>query len=799
MNTNLPQTILVFFSLFSFASAALLSFYHMKEQRNYVMYWIAASVLIGIGGLTTAFIPYLNQALAYQASVVCAFVASLLFNHSISILLGWERPFKRSIIYYVTTTAILLSCLWLVRKYIGSNYQPAVVAIFLAAVNLYGFLLALRFYRKNQLGLAAALSITFLISALVWFIRFIVVIQLKAGFAYEGGAINIVTFVTLLIVSILRFMIFGGLAIELLEIKRIVVAEELNQLKLDLAEQKIAKSEQQLRHVLDITGDGIWDWDIATGEVKHNDRWYDIVGHNALERQMSHNEFKMYVHPDDLGMVLNHLELTVLNNVPYQLQYRMVRGDGHIIWVQDRGQVVERKENGEPSRMIGAITDISSRKKDQDQINELAFFDQLTKLPNRNYIKDRIYRAINESIRNKTYSGLIYLDLDDFKNVNDRYRHHIGDVLLTAFGKRIQHAIRPKDIIARIGGDEFLILLEQVSSTKLDATNMLEQIIERIETSLLEPIHLGGGIHVNIKVSSGIVIFGEKVAQFDDILKFADLAMYSAKKDRGVSYRFFDDHMQADFDRAISLADELSEASNAEQFFAVYQPIVGREGECFAYEALARWNHPDRGIVMPDDFIPFAKEGGQIVQIGNAIFKYILSHREIWVNSGDHSIMVNVSAHQLLNPGFVDQLINMCETHHIPINRLTLELTENVFLSNVDLAREVMLHLQKHGIQFALDDFGTGYASLKYLGDLPFQYLKIDKNFVSGLGELNASEVIVDAILDLARGLHMKVIAEGVETREQYEILFQKGCGYFQGWYFGKPSENLQEPLKDLS
>lgn len=153
--------------------------------------------------------------------------------------------------------------------------------------------------------------------------------------------------------------------------------------------------------------------------------------------------------------------------------------------------------------------------------------------------------------------------------------------------------------------------------------------------------------------------------------------------------------------------------------------------------------------------------------------------------------MVNVSAHQLLNPGFADQLINMCETHHVPMNRLNLELTENVFLSDVDLAREVMLHLQKHGIQFALDDFGTGYASLKYLADLPFQYLKIDQRFIAGLGEIKANEVIVDAILDLARGLHIKVIAEGVETREQYEILYQKGCGYFQGWYFGKPSESI--------
>ena len=796
MNASLSQSLLIFFSLFSFASAALLSFYHMKEQRDYVMYWIAASVLIGIGGLITAFIPYLNHSIAYHSSVVCAFVASLLFNYSLSILLEKRWRLKKLIMYYVLATASLILCLWFVRDFVGPEYQPAVVAIFLAVVNFYGFLLALRYYQDKQLRLAAALSISFLITALVWFVRFIAVLQLKAGFAFEGGTFNAILFASLLILSILRFMIFGGLAIELLEIKRIAIAEELSQLKLDFAAQKIAKSEQQLRHVLDITGDGIWDWDVLTGQVKHNERWHDIVGHRAGEKILTHNDFKMHIHPDDLSMVLNHLELALLNNAPFQLQYRMVRDDDHIIWVQDRGQVVERADNGDPLRMIGAITDISSRKKDQDQINELAFFDQLTKLPNRNYIKDRIYRAIQESTRNNTYSGLIYLDLDDFKNVNDRYGHHTGDVLLTEFGKRIQHAIRPKDIIARIGGDEFLILLEQVSSTKSGATEMLKQIIERVESNLLEPLHLGGGIHIKVKVSSGVVIFGEEVAKFDDILKFADLAMYSAKRDDGVSHRFFDEHMQADFDRTISLIDELSEAADEGQFFAVYQPIVDRDGQCLAYEALARWNHPERGLVMPDDFIPFAKEGGQIVKVGNAIFKFILGHREVWEKSGDYSIMVNVSAHQLIHPGFADQLINACEEHHVPMNRLNLELTENVFLSDVILAREVMTHLQEYGIQFALDDFGTGYASLKYLADLPFQYLKIDKRFIAGLGHIKANEVIVDAVLDLAKGLHMKVIAEGVETQEQYEILYQKGCDYFQGWYFGRPNESLQEPLK---
>jgi len=769
--------------------------YHQKEQRSYVMYWVIASVLIGLGAIFGAYTPNMPDMPSYEISVVSAVLGSLFFNYSISILLGKKISFVHLGVYIIGVALVFLFCLYAIGEYAGAQYKPAVVAAFMAAISSVGFLLSLKYYRESGFTLASALSITFLITALVWAVRIIAVINYQVGFAYQGGAINGVIFVSLLIISILRFLIFGGLVMEILERKRGLIAQEFNQLKLDMADQKIAKSEQQLRYVLNITGDGIWDWNISTGEVKHNDRWMSILGEKPRDMLFTNNDFKIHIHPDDLATVLTHLESALLNDAPYQLQYRMIRADKEVIWVQDRGQVVERSSSGEPLRMIGAISDISSRKRDQDQIRELAFFDQLTTLPNRNYIKDRIFRAIQESIRNKTYSGLIYLDLDNFKNVNDRYGHFVGDVLLMEFGKRLQHAIRPKDIVARIGGDEFLVLLEQVGSSKSNATQMLQQIITRIENNLIEPLQLNDGIQVNIKVSSGLVIFGEEVAQFDDILKFADLAMYSAKRDGGVSHRFFDENMQAEFDQSISLVDELNDASELDQFYVEYQPIVDRNQECIAYEALARWNHPIRGIVMPDDFIPFAKDNGLIVKVGQSIFRQIVNHQELWSTSAksrDFTIMVNVSAHQLLSPGFADQLIDLCDVHHIPMTRLSLELTENVFLSDVGLAVEVMTQLQSHGIQFALDDFGTGYASLKYLADLPFQYIKIDKRFVSGLGDLKANEVIVDAVLDLAKGLNMKVIAEGVETQEQFEILHAKGCGYFQGWYFGRPSRTLQ-------
>ena len=796
MEANFTQSLLLAFSIFSLSSAAWIWIYHGVDRREHITYWTIACLVIAVGGFFGAQLPRLPNFPSYQVSIFCVFLSAILFNYAISSLLGNKNSIAKSLISAVAIVLPAMAGLHIVGAYVDLWHRPAVVAIFMFVTSFYGFILCRKYYQKSGITLAAALSIIFLLTSLAWVIRLCSIIYLNVGFAYEGGSVNAIIFVSLFILAVLRFMVFAGLVMDLIQRQRQDISSSFNQLKLEVANQEVAKSEERLQYVLNITGDGIWDWNIATGEVKHNDRWMSILGEKPKENIFTNNDFKIHIHPDDLAMVLNHLESTLLNDAPYHIQYRMIRADNEVIWVQDRGQVVERSSTGAPLRMIGAISDISGRKRDQDQIRELAFFDQLTKLPNRNYIKDRIYRAIQESIRDKTYSGLIYLDLDNFKYINDRYGHLIGDVLLTEFGKRVQQAVRPKDIVARIGGDEFLVLLEQVDASKSGATKMLEQIIARIEASLVEPLHLGNGIQANIKVSSGIVIFGEEVIKFDDILKFADLAMYSAKRDDGVSHRFFDEHMQADFDRTIGLIEELSEASDQEQFFAVYQPIVDRDGQCLAYEALARWNHPERGLVMPDDFIPFAKEGGQIVKVGNAIFKYILSHHELWEKSTDYSIMVNVSAHQLLHPGFADQLMNLCEMYDVPMDRLNLELTENVFLSDVILAREVMIRLQQHGVQFALDDFGTGYASLKYLADLPFQYLKIDKRFIAGLGEIKANEVIVDAVLDLAKGLNMKVIAEGVETKEQFEILYKKGCGYFQGWYFGRPNESLQEPLK---
>ena len=560
-------------------------------------------------------------------------------------------------------------------------------------------------------------------------------------------------------------------------------------------EQALLESEQRLILAIHAGGVGIWDWNILTGEVKHNARWIEMLGENPNQRFFSVEDFKNRIHPEDLSVVLDSLNVSLATGKEYQAQYKMVRGDGRVVWMVDKGAIVERSESGEPLRMAGAIKDISEQVAAQEKIQELIFFDSLTNLPNRRYIQDRIHRTISESARNKTYSGLIFLDLDNFKNVNDAYGHNVGDVLLKVFGTRIQKTIRPKDIVARIGGDEYLILFEEIGTTVADAKKILEEAIERILEGFTEHHDLGDGVYVQAKASMGIVIFGDQDSQFDDILKYADLAMYAAKSDPHLSHRFFDIDLMEEFNQKSNYLSRLKNACASKQIFAVYQPVVDCNQEVVAYEALARWSDPEFGIVMPDDFIPFAEKNGLIIEVGNVIIENIFSNQNLWnspENDQQFDVMINISAHQLMNLGFAKQFIASCGQFHIPMNRIHLEITESINIGNVDAAIEVMLFLNKQGVKFALDDFGTGFSSLTYLQKLPIQYLKIDKSFVAGLGVSADDEAIANNILILARGLGIKVIAEGVETQSQFEWLLSKGCDYFQGWYFGEPVDSLK-------
>lgn len=565
------------------------------------------------------------------------------------------------------------------------------------------------------------------------------------------------------------------------------------EIKLDATQKELIEREQQLRYVLNVTGDGIWDWNILTGQVEHNSRWIEMLDENPSQQYFSVEDFKSRIHPDDLNSVLEQLKLVLDGSKPYLYQYRMIRHDGRQIWVEDKGAIVETSADGQPLRMVGAIKDISDEVAAQEQIQELISFDYLTKLPNRRYIKERIDRVIRESARHQGYSGLMYLDLNDFKLVNDSYGHQVGDAFLQKFGTCLQSAVRPTDIVARIGGDEYLILLEQIGSSADEARNGLKEAAERILKSLIEPFKLGNGISIFARTSIGLVAFGNEVQNFDEVLLHSDLAMYAAKENPNTHYRFYDLTLKNVFDRKNEFLSGLRDAARLDQFYVEYQPIVNRHHEPVFFEALARWEHPQLGTVMPDDFIPIAEASRQMNEVGYAILKHIFSNHSSWSASDVNkcNLMINISAHQLMNSGFAEQFISLAVEYLVPLERILIEVTESVFLNNAESAIHVMTSLQKKGVKFVLDDFGTGYSSLAYLQKLPIEYLKIDKSFIGSMTTNQDNLAIVSNILALGKSLQLGVIAEGVETQEQFDKLFLQGCDFFQGWYFGSPSKNV--------
>jgi diguanylate cyclase (GGDEF)-like protein len=793
MNTSsFIFSLFIFFAMFSYAGAALLAVQFRKNRPAYVTYWIAGCLSTGTGIILLTLRDYIPEALSYKVGNALALVGGLLSNHAIASLSGKSINKKRLVLENVGVGLLSLEILTLVENSYGREFQPAIIAFLNSSIFLYGFFLCYQYYRKSLNIFAGVLTLIYMAGGLLWFVRLGTILFLGVGFAYQGGAINAITYIALLLMGLSRYVIFTGLVLGIEEKERRDLLSQFHELKVNFANQKASQTEQRLQHVLDVTGDGIWDWNIQTGEVKHNERWIGMLGEDINQAYFSVEDYKSRIHPDDLSDVLVALDSALTGQAEYRIRYRMIRSDKRQIWVEDKGGVVERSTDGQPIRMVGAISDISEEVASQEKVQELIFFDPLTKLPNRQYIRDRIQRAIAESSRTSIYSGLMYLDLDDFKIINDTYGHHIGDILLEEFGQRIQNAVRPSDIVARIGGDEYLILFERIGPNVESAQLALEEAIKRILASLAKEFDLGQMIRVHVQASMGVVVFGGEASHFDEVLRYADIAMYAAKEDPNKAYRFFDAHLKTTAERKNELHLGLKEAAKEDQFFVEYQPVVDRQQNMIGYEALARWKHPLLGMVMPDDFIPFAEKSGQMNEVGESILRAIFKENDFYANSGaeqTYKLMINISAHQLMNLGFSERFFLLAEQYRVPLDRIYLEVTEGTFLTNTELAIGIMKDLSAKGVKFVLDDFGTGYSSLSYLQKLPIQYLKLDKSFVAGMTSKEGDLSIAENILSLSKTLGLQVIAEGIETKEQFDILHRKGCNFFQGWYFGRPGK----------
>lgn len=433
--------------------------------------------------------------------------------------------------------------------------------------------------------------------------------------------------------------------------------------------------------------------------------------------------------------------------------------------------------------------DITARKAAETQIEQLAFFDALTQLPNRRLLVDRLGHALAAIHRTGQFGALLFLDLDHFKDLNDRFGHDMGDRLLTQVADRLVSCVRARDTVARLGGDEFVIVLEDLSDEPEQAADQTRKVGDKVRERLGQPFRLGNNVHYTTP-SIGATLIEATDSGVDELLKRADLAMYQAKDAGRNTLRFFDPQMQTALEQRTELEAHLREGVRCGQFVLHYQAQVDCTGALIGAEALVRWEHPERGLLSPAIFIHLAEESGLILQLGEWVLQAACAQLATWAQqpaNARRSLAVNISARQFRAPDFVAMVRATVLAHGIDPTLLELELTESLLLEDIEDMIIKMTALRRLGLRFSLDDFGTGYSSLAYLKRLPLDALKIDRSFVDDITDDANAAAIVRAILALAPQLGLSVIAEGVETETQRQFLASNGCRAFQGYLFGRP------------
>ncbi|HEY4696556.1 MAG TPA: EAL domain-containing protein [Gallionella sp.] len=447
------------------------------------------------------------------------------------------------------------------------------------------------------------------------------------------------------------------------------------------------------------------------------------------------------------------------------------------------------EEEEEEDDLLVVVEDITELKAQAVHIEQLAFYDPLTGLPNRSLLRDRVQRALTHSTRHKNHGAILFIDLDNFKALNDTKGHNIGDLLLIEAAKRLQDCIRSGDTVARLGGDEFVVVLDELNENTRQAAAQAQDIGEKVLASLNQPFNLQGFEHYS-SASIGISLFRDNEISIDDLFRHADTAMYQAKTSGRNTLRFFDPDMQASLEARAKLEADLHHALSQRQFKLFFQIQVNAVNHPIGAEALLRWLHPERGLVSPLQFIPLAEDTGLILPIGQWVLETACAQIKAWETNPlacELQLAVNVSARQFHQPDFVEQIRATLKKTGADPARLKLELTESVVLGNIDNAVAKMHELKGIGVHFSMDDFGTGYSSLSYLTQLPLDQLKIDQSFVRNIGIKPTDAVIVQTIIGMGNSLGMEVIAEGVETEAQRDFLERNGCHAYQGYLFSKP------------
>ncbi|MES9964605.1 MAG: EAL domain-containing protein [Candidatus Sedimenticola sp. 20ELBAFRAG] len=548
------------------------------------------------------------------------------------------------------------------------------------------------------------------------------------------------------------------------------------------------------------TADGLWDWIPDTNEVWLAPRFKELLGYEEHELPSTFEAWEARLHPDDHDQMLSDIHLHLDFNKPFDAECRLRTRHDEYRWFRTRGKAV-RDEAGKAVRMAGSIQDITERKQIEEQLLYSALHDALTGLPNRVLLMDRLHHAIKLGKREaENRTTVLFLGLDRFKVINDSQGHQLGDQLLIKVGERLQECMRSGDTVARLGGDEFVMLLGHNCDQ-----SMVFEIADRVQQVVATPLMLGDH-EVFTTTSIGIAFPRESYERAEDQLRDADTAMYFAKSRGGDSVEVFEPGMRDGVIRRFSMEHQLRQALEEEQLSLNYQPIVElASGRLKGFEALVRWQHPEKGAVSPEEFIPVAEETGLILPLGHWIIgqacDFMQSCCRQFQDAEELYVSVNLSPRQVGQADLLEDIGNILERTGLSAEKLRIEITENMLMENSGAAKQLLPRLKELGIQLYMDDFGTGYSSLSYLHNFPLDVLKIDRSFINRMDQGSRYLKLVSTIISLARNFDMHIIAEGVETPEQADTLRGLGCNYGQGYHFARPltEEQVQELLLQQS
>ncbi len=583
------------------------------------------------------------------------------------------------------------------------------------------------------------------------------------------------------------------LAGEMIERRQAQESLRLEAMAREQAESDLRRSEERMRIAMKAAKIGFWDLDVIKNEHVWSDTCKALLG-VPPDTQESYQALKGVVHPDDWEMMQAKIGGAIQEKQDYVVEFRVVRPDNSLQWRMSSGQAFY-DDAGHVTRMSGITMDIDDRKNAEERIQHLAYSDALTGLPNRRLVQDRLTQALASARRRGDRVALLFFDLDRFKKINDSLGHSVGDLLLQQVAGRLRTWGREQDTIARVGGDEFLLVLSGLKDIT-DAAVAAERLMD----ALIGEYFIQGHA-LNITCSLGISIFPEHGINGETLIKNADIAMYSAKESGRNAFRFFTADIDAQAAERLMLENSLQQALDYKELFLEYQPQMDIvSGKIVGVEALLRWQHPKLGLVPPDKFITVAENCGLIVPVGEWVLRTACAQARKWQGAGllPVRVAVNVSAVQFRRQGFAKQIERVLHETGFDPQYLELELTESLLLANVEANLLVIQELKSLGVTLAIDDFGTGYSSFSYLRQFQVSKLKIDRVFIGDVAVNPDDAAITAAIISMAKSLKLKVIAEGVETEEQVSFLREHQCDEIQGYYFSKPlaADKIENKLR---